>query len=95
MALQKFTVFLIPDEEGYQVIVPHYPGCTTWGETPQEAFANAREAMELILEVEAEDDGNEVPENAHADHVIVGDVDVEVPDRLSEALQKESADVGT
>lgn len=94
MVLQKFTVFLIPDEDGYQVIVPHYPECTTWGQTPQEAFANAKEAMELILEVDEEDEGDTIPPNVHADHVIVGDVEVEVPASLLGELEKASAEVG-
>ena len=94
MAHQKFTVFLIPDEDGYQVVVPHYPECTTWGQTPQEAFANAKEAMELILEVDEEDEGDTIPPNVHAGHVIVGDVDVEVPAVLLGELEKASAEVG-
>ena len=82
MAHQKFTVFLIPDEDGYQVIVPHYPNCTTWGKTPEEAFRMAKEAMEMILESEAKSSGDAVPENAHTPHVIVGTIDVKAPEIL-------------
>jgi predicted RNase H-like HicB family nuclease len=93
MIRQKFTVVLIPDEDGYQVIVPHYSGCTTWGKTPEEAFANAKEAMELLLELEAEQNGAPVPYNVHASHVVVGEIDVEVPDSLIE--KSETAAVET
>ena len=46
----KVMVIPIPDDDGYQVVVPQFPNCTTWGETRDEAFANGKEAMELILE---------------------------------------------
>ena len=90
MAQKKFTIILIPDEDGYQAIVPHYSGCNTWGKTPEKAFANAKEALELILEVEAEQEGALVPPNAHASHVVVGDIEVEVPDSLIEHSGKAS-----
>ena len=41
MAKQKFTVILMPDGDGYQVIVPHYPDVISWGQTPEEAFEMA------------------------------------------------------
>ena len=50
MPLQKFTVFLMSQEDGYQVIVPHYPNCTTEGDTVEEALANAQEAIALWLD---------------------------------------------
>ena len=91
MAEQKFTVILIPDEDGYQVVVPHFPTCTTWGKTPREAFDNAKEAMELILE-EPTEAGMYALELPNDFHVIVGDVDVEVPDPVTHALEKTPAD---
>ena len=50
MPLRKTTVFLLPDEDAYQVVFPHYPNCVTAGETVEEALANAKEAIELLLE---------------------------------------------
>ena len=98
MAQQKFTVMLIPDGDGYQVIVPHYSECTTWGKTPQEALDNAKEAMEMILEHYAEEcNQGPVPYNVHASHVVIGEIEAEVPDTLMseliEAQAKSSADV--
>ena len=79
----KFTVVLIPDDDGYQVIVPHYSECTTWGKTPTEAFANAKEALELILDRHAEKRPDDtIPINVQAAHVVIGDVDIEVPEIL-------------
>jgi antitoxin HicB len=47
----KYTVILIPEEEGgYSVEVPALPGCYTQGETKEEAISMAKEAIELYLE---------------------------------------------
>ena len=85
MAQRKFTVILLPSEGSYHVVFPDYPGCITMGETVAEALTHAKEAMELYLEVEAERGGDPVPDDVHSPHVVVGEVDVEVPDSLIEA----------
>ena len=87
MPRKKFTVFLLPDNDAYQVIFPHYPNCTTCGDTVAEAMENAREAIELVLEVEAEQGADPVPPNAHVSHVIVGEIEAEVPESLIEEEQ--------
>jgi len=47
----KFQVMLEPsDEGGYTVYVPSLPGCTSEGDTIEEAVANIQEAIELYLE---------------------------------------------
>ena len=89
MAKRKFTVILIPDEEGYQVVVPHYSGVNTWGETPKEAFANAQEALELLLESEAESErGFTLPPVTPAPHVVLGEIEAEVPECIIEATEE-------
>jgi antitoxin HicB len=46
-----FTVVLEPAEEGgFVVTVPALPEVGTQGETYDEAMANAREAIELVIE---------------------------------------------
>ena len=84
MPLQKFTIFLMPQEGGYQVIVPHYPNCTTEGDTVEEALANAKDAMEGLLYVESKHGGDKVESYVFAPHVVVADIDVEVPESLLE-----------
>ncbi|MCH8309393.1 MAG: type II toxin-antitoxin system HicB family antitoxin [Chloroflexi bacterium] len=86
MAKQKFTVILIPDTSGYQAIVPHYPECTTGGDTPEEAFASAKEALELIMEAEVELE-EPVPPNVHASHVISGEVELDLPEFMLEEVR--------
>ena len=75
MPNQKFTIFLIPDTHGYQAIIPHYPEAITSGDTPEEAFANAKEALSLILE----DETDPIPHNIHASHTITGDIELDIP----------------
>ena len=92
MVKQKFTVFLMPaDEGGYQVIFPYYPNCTTDGDTLQEALDHAKEAMEGILEADVKTGGDPVPHYVYAEHVVVGTVDIEVPKELVEPLEEAAA----
>ena len=46
---------------GYYAQVPDLPGCMSDGETPQEAFANAQDAIASWIEA-AEEIGMTVPE---------------------------------
>ena len=82
MANHKFTILLFPDDDGYQVIVPHYPEVTTWGQTPEEALAMGKECLELVLEDYAETHREQVLPGENPSHVIVGVIDAEVPDAL-------------
>ena len=85
MFKQKFTVLLIPQVEGgYQAFFPYYPECTTDGDTVEDALANAKEAIEGILKVDAERGGDPVSSVVYAPHVVVGTLDIEVPDNLVE-----------
>ena len=81
MTTRRFTAVLIPDEDAYQVVVPRFPNCTTWGSTPAEALANAREAMTMLVEDPSEID-LEALQLPSEFHVIVGNIEVEVPDEL-------------
>jgi len=52
----KLTVILEPQEEGgFAVYVPSLPGCTSQGETKEEALNNIKEAVELYLEPDTND----------------------------------------
>jgi len=57
-----------PDTGDYSAACPELPGCTSAGETEEEARANIREAIELYL---APGD-IELPENAKLVEVTVG-----------------------
>lgn len=52
----KYTVVLEPqDEGGFTVQCVEIPGAISQGETREEALANIREAIELVLEVQREE----------------------------------------
>ena len=52
----KFTIAIEPGSKrrAFGVVVPDLPGCFSAGDTAEEAFENAREAIEAHLEVLAE-----------------------------------------
>ncbi len=87
MKNRKFTVILLPDQGIYQVFFPHYPTCFTWGETVEEALAKAKEALELHLDGIAESDGDPVEDYVHPSHVVIGEVEAAVPDKLLEPVK--------
>ncbi len=88
MPLMKFSVLLLPDDNSYQVVFPQYPNCITCGDTVEEALSNAKEAIELLLQTEAEIGADPVPHNAHVDHVVVGQIEAEVPESLIQAEEQ-------
>ena len=48
---RTFPVVLVPQSEGgYFIQCPTLPGCYSQGETVEEALANIREAIELVVE---------------------------------------------
>lgn len=59
----KFTIAIEPGTKrtAFGVVVPDLPGCFSAGDTVEEAFDNAREAIETHVEVLAEE-GKDLPE---------------------------------
>lgn len=53
---RSYTVVLLPEPEagGFSVSVPALPEIATQGETEEEALANAREAITLVLSDKAQ-----------------------------------------
>jgi antitoxin HicB len=57
----RYTVVLEQeDDDGFSASVPALPGCRSQGDTPAEAMANIREAMELYVET-LRDAGETIP----------------------------------
>ncbi|MHA1682360.1 MAG: type II toxin-antitoxin system HicB family antitoxin [Promethearchaeota archaeon] len=66
----KFKIVLEECEEGgYSATVPALPGCISEGDTKEEALENIKEAIELYIE--PEDDENPTGEHIHITEVIV------------------------
>ena len=58
----KFPIAIEPgdDKQAFGVVVPDLPGCFSAGDTLDEAFAGAREAIELWISTTL-DDGGTIP----------------------------------
>ncbi|EYC51465.1 hypothetical protein AZ34_10525 [Hylemonella gracilis str. Niagara R] len=58
----KFPIAIEPgtDSAAWGVVVPDLPGCFSAGDTAEEAFANAAEAIDLHCELLAEE-GKDIP----------------------------------
>ena len=53
----RLKIVLEPsDEGGYTAYVPTLPGCISEGDSVEEALGNVREAIELYLEVQADEE---------------------------------------
>lgn len=52
-----YRVTLLESDEGWSVSCPSLPGCHSQGTTREEALGNIKEAIQLWLDVEAEEDG--------------------------------------
>ena len=73
---RTFPVILEKDpDHGYCVYCPVIQGCVSQGDTFEEALENIKEAIELCLEVMA-DEGEEIPGQ---ESYVVSFVDIEVP----------------
>jgi predicted RNase H-like HicB family nuclease len=90
MKKRRVTVILYPEDEGgYVAFMPLLNGCTTQGDSPEDALAMAKESIELMLEDATEYD-LEALELSWAPHVVVGEVEVEVP-AVAEMTQQSQA----
>ena len=55
MQVYRFTVVIEPDEDAFHAYLPALPGCHIFGDTVEEARANAKEAIALHIECMQED----------------------------------------
>lgn len=86
MDKRKVSVVLFPGQcGGYVAFMPLFPSCTTEGETVEESLENAKEALELALEVPSGID-LECLDYSHAEYVVVGEVEVEVSNKVTVTL---------
>lgn len=83
MDKKKVSVVLFPGQcGGFVAFMPLFPSCTTEGETVEESLKNAKEALELALETPSETE-LECLDRSDAEYVVVGEVEVEVPGKVS------------
>ncbi len=77
MATKKITVAVYPSEDCYVAYMPLFPGCTTQGDTMEDAFRMANESLELSLYEPDEFDLWAL--DAYSDDVVAGAVEIEFP----------------
>lgn len=66
------------DEPGYSVFFPDFPGCTSAGETIEEAVQGAKEALAGHIELMVED-GDAIPAPSNLDDLVFDeDISVEL-----------------
>ena len=86
MIKKKVTVVLLHDDEmgGYSVIIPTIPQLATMGENVEHALAMAKECLELSLQEPTDWDYYSL-DHAYSEHIVVGTIEVELPDRPESA----------
>lgn len=82
MTKKKVTVVLLHDDEmgGYSVVIPSIPQLATMGKDVEHAFAMAKECLEISLEEPTDWDYFNL-DHAYSEHVVIGTIEVELPDR--------------
>lgn len=87
----RYEIDIVPNEYGgYYARVPDFPTIFTGGETPDEAMAGAREAIELMIE-EHTDRGLPVPEPLER---YSGQFNVRIPRLLHRELARQAHSQG-
>ena len=77
MATKKITVVVYPSEDCYVAYMPLFPGCTTQGDSVEDALRMAKESLELAL---CEPDEFDLwALDSYSDDVVVGTVEIEFP----------------
>ena len=64
-----FERFKDGDQEGYNVSVPALPEIVTWGQTLEQARANAGEAIACVIESMMQN-GEPLPADIQSEHVV-------------------------
>lgn len=77
METKKITVVVYPSEDCYVAYMPLFPGCTTQGNSVEDALRMAKESLELALYEPDEFDLWAL--DAYSPEVVVGTVEVEFP----------------
>ena len=91
MKKQRFTIILLPQEDGgYQAHFPYYPGCLAWGPTVEEALERASGAITAHLEGLVEEGLDVGLELAELPYVVVSEVEIGISERVLRSSRDES-----
>jgi predicted RNase H-like HicB family nuclease len=96
MGKRRFTVVLLPQEEGgYQAFFPYHPNCFVWGDTPEETLHRAQDAIIAHLEALADEELDLNLDLVDLPHVVIGNISVELSERLEDVARREAEEVMT
>ncbi len=88
---QRFTVILLPEEDGgYAVHFPYHPDVYTWADTVEDALARAKGAIEAYLEVEAEDGADLMLAFADIPHLVVSEITANLSPTVREQATRDA-----
>jgi len=88
----SFNVFWSDGDEGYVAICPEFPGLSAFGETPDEALAEVKIALEGAIEI-YQKEGWTLPEpRVHTEHS--GQFRVRLPKHLHAKLAAQAEEEG-
>ena len=92
MVKKKVTVVLFHDDEagGYSAVMPTFPYGSTMGDTIEHAFAMAKECLELTFQEPTDWDLFDL-DHAYSEHVVVGTIEIDVPERPISDISKDNA----
>ena len=92
MVKKKVTVVLLHDDEagGYSVIIPTIPQLATVGDNVEHGLAMAKECLEPSLREPTDWDYYEL-DHAYSEHVVIGTIEVELPDPPATGSANEKA----
>ena len=92
MVKKKVTVVLFHDDEagGYSAVMPTFPYGSTMGDTIEHAFAMAKECLELTFQEPTDWDLFDL-DHAYSEHVVVGTIEIDVPERPISDKSKDNA----
>lgn len=94
MNTYSFNVFWSDGDEGYVAICPEFPGLSAFGETPDEALAEVRIALEGAIEI-YQNEGWSLPEpRVHRHTEYSGQFRVRLPKHLHAKLAAQAEEEG-
>ena len=68
----KIEIFYSEEDKGYIAVAPELPGCSAFGETPEEALKEIEIAQSLWIEA-SKLEGKEIPEPRYPHGPLAGD----------------------
>lgn len=89
----SFTLRYSEDDAGYIAVSPEFPELSAFGESPEEAIAEAKVALELFIETYREENKPLPEPNVMKEHS--GQIRIRLPKSLHQRLSLQAAEEGT